>query len=142
MKKGEVRSGEWQRPALSCCCRNEKPILQLFLMRSSTSVKRLFIPEEASADGQGIPYGIPRFSGTILLESLFSRSPFPPAQQQPGSHSRRAAVMKNSIDANSFFSRLVSLVLFPTGNSISSLLIFSKYSTPRQNDFEFLTSFF
>lgn len=39
--KEEAGSGDWQRPALSCCRRNEPPLLQLFLMRSSISVNRL-----------------------------------------------------------------------------------------------------
>ena len=36
---GEVRSGDWQRSALPCCRRNEIPLLQLFLIRSSIRVK-------------------------------------------------------------------------------------------------------
>ena len=40
-RNGEVRSGNWQHPALPCCSRNEIPLLQLFLMRSSIRVKIL-----------------------------------------------------------------------------------------------------
>ena len=32
-KKEEVRSGDWQRPALLCCRRNETSFLQLFILR-------------------------------------------------------------------------------------------------------------
>ena len=42
-KKEEVRSGDWQRPALPCC-RNKIPLLQLSLMRSFIRVKILFSP--------------------------------------------------------------------------------------------------
>ena len=37
-RNGEVRSGDWQHPALPCCSRNEIPLLQLFLMRNLISI--------------------------------------------------------------------------------------------------------
>ena len=40
-KKEEVGSGDWQRPALLCCRRNETSFLHLFLMRSFMRVKIL-----------------------------------------------------------------------------------------------------
>ena len=42
-KKEEVRSGDWQHPAL-LCCRNEILLLQLSLMRSFIRGKILVVP--------------------------------------------------------------------------------------------------
>ena len=42
MKKEEVRSGDWQRPALSCC-RNETSLLQIFFIENFVMVKNRFI---------------------------------------------------------------------------------------------------
>ena len=52
-RKEEAGSANWQRSALPCCCRNEIPLLQLFLMRNLISMKIFVFTLEVRIEKQG-----------------------------------------------------------------------------------------
>ena len=126
--KEEAGSGDWQRPALPCCRRNEPPLLQLFLMRSSISVNRLRKTSTVFlCCMRTVMFDISSFSVFLGILCLISRSDIVAEEMQ----GRTAAFPDNQLTCQLFCSRINSAALqpiFERGSHSEPMLSSFRYS--------------